>query len=118
MVPSIGVISQFSVSNISDIDLSDSMQPGVLHPILDALQTQEEDEYMLCADAKKVTSGVDKVGGDVDMFAYEDGVTLSTRKQTLQDEMSSILAVKESLKFQLSSASLKRLQEEEKNITD
>lgn len=43
-------------------------------------------EYMMCADAKKVTAGVDVVGGDVDMFGYEDGTSLSERKKSLEEE--------------------------------
>ena len=50
IVPSVNVLSNF---NISDIDLSGSLRPGILHPILDALQAQEGNEFMMCADAKR-----------------------------------------------------------------
>lgn len=46
---------------------------------------KETMEYMMCADAKKVTAGVDVVGGDVDMFGYEDGTSLSERKKSLEE---------------------------------
>ena len=51
---------------VSDIDLSGPLSTGILNPILDALQAQEGNEFMMCADVKKVTAGVDIVGGDVD----------------------------------------------------
>lgn len=62
-------------------------KPGVLHPILDALQTQGANEYMMCADAKKVTACVDIVGGDVDMSGYEDGTSLSGRNRSLEETL-------------------------------
>ena len=34
------------------------IKPGVLRPVLSALQTLDEKEYMLCIDAKKVTAGI------------------------------------------------------------
>lgn len=66
----------------------------MLHPILDALQTQGANEYMMCADAKKETAGVDIVGGDVDMFGYEDGTFLSGRNRSLEEETLRIKEIK------------------------
>lgn len=47
---------------------------------------------MMCVDVKKVIVGVDIVGGDVDMFGYEDGIFLSGRNRLLEEE---ILRIKE-----------------------
>ena len=50
---------------------------------------------MLCADGKKVTSGIDSKGGDVDMFGHEGGQTLTERKQKLNRNLALIKEVKE-----------------------
>lgn len=84
-------------------------KPGVLHPILDALQTQGANEYMMCADAKKVTAGVDIVGGDVDMFGYEDGTFLSGRNRSLEEETLRIKEMKSSFTSYLCSLPLENL---------
>jgi hypothetical protein len=44
-------------------------------PMKNSIVALPENEYMLCADGKKVTAGFDSKGGDVDMFSFEDGVT-------------------------------------------
>ena len=49
-----------------------------LADILDQLKPDTiKDSYMLWADAIKVTAGLNKNGGDVDMFRFEDGVPLN-----------------------------------------
>ena len=52
---------------------------------------------MLCADGKKVTSGLDKTGGDVDMFGFEDGETLLHRTLRKDQEVEAFEKVKSSL---------------------
>lgn len=42
---------------------------------------------MICADAKKVSVGVNKHGGDVDMFGHEAEPTLNDRKDGLQSDL-------------------------------
>ena len=42
---------------------------------------------MMCADAKKVTAGVNKHGGDVDIFRHEAETTLNDRKDGLQSDL-------------------------------
>lgn len=54
--------------------------PGCIDNILDNLPNGEHTSYMLCADAKKLTSGENKIRGDVDMFGFEDGEKLKERK--------------------------------------
>lgn len=109
IVPSIGVLSNF---NVRKIDLSGQLKPGVLHPMFDVLQTQGANEYLMCADAKKVTAGVDIVGGDVDMFGYEDGTFLSERKRSLEEESLRIEEIKGSFTFYLCSLPLENLPNE------
>lgn len=85
----------------------------MLHPILDALQTQGANEYMMCADAKKVTAGVNIVGGDVDMFGYEDGTSLSGRNRSLEETLR-IKEIKGSFTSYLCSLPLENLPNEVK----
>lgn len=85
----------------------------MLHPILDALQTQGANEYMMCADAKKVTAGVDIVGWDVDMFGYEDGTSLSGRNRSLEETLR-IKEIKGSFTSYLCSLPLENLPNEVK----
>ncbi|XP_062589952.1 uncharacterized protein LOC134251563 [Saccostrea cucullata] len=99
VVPSAGVLSQFNVSNV---DLNETLQPGILHPVLDALQVQEESEFMLCADAKKVTAGVDQIGGDVNMFGHEDGYSFFQRNKTFTDEIQNVNEIKNGLTNKMS----------------
>jgi hypothetical protein len=52
-VPSVAALSDF---NLNEMAIEKSVSPGVLQPILDALQANNptcSQEYMLCADAKK-----------------------------------------------------------------
>lgn len=49
---------------------------------------------MMCVDVKKVIVGVDKVGGDVDMFGYEDGIFLRERNRLLEEEILRIEEIK------------------------
>lgn len=64
---------------ISKLDL------GVITPILKCLRNNKENVYILCADAKKVTAGVDGNDGDVDMFGFERGIPLF-QKQALYEK--------------------------------
>lgn len=59
--------------------------PGMISSTLGAIQkTANDTVYMMCADAKRVTAGVNKHGGDVDMFGHEEGGTLQEKKQQLE----------------------------------
>lgn len=69
---------------------------------------------MMCADAKKVTAGVDKVGGDVDMFGYEDGTSLRERNRSLEEETLRIEEIKGSFISYLCSLPLENLPNEVK----
>lgn len=69
---------------------------------------------MMCADAKKVTAGVDKVGGDVDMFGYEDGTSLRERNRSLEEETLRIEEIKGSFTSYLCSLPLENLPDEVK----
>lgn len=69
---------------------------------------------MMCADAKKVTAGVDKVGGDVDMFGYEDGTSLRERNRSLEEETLRIEEIKGSFTSYLCSLPLENLPNEVK----
>lgn len=80
-VPSIGQLTEFRTSNVH---LKNTIPPGILFPVIDALKSSDvvkDNEYMLCADAKKVTAGIDTKGGDVDMFGHERGEKLTERKE-------------------------------------
>lgn len=68
----------------------------------------------MCADAKKVTAGVDKVGGDVDMFGYEDGTSLRERNRSLEEETLRIEEIKGSFTSYLCSLPLENLPNEVK----
>ena len=73
---------------VTEVELPGQMPTGVIEPVLDCLAERScETAYMLCADGKKVTAGVDKAGGDVDMFGYEDGIKLNERKSRLENEL-------------------------------
>ena len=92
-VPSTNVISDF---NISEVQVLKVVPLGVLEQIIRTLrESDDENEYMLCADGKKVTSGIDSKGGDVDMFGHEGGQTLTERKQKLNRNLALIKEVKE-----------------------
>ena len=91
-IPSINILSDFNSTNLLD----KVVPPGILTPIIDTLPT--DDEYMLCADAKKVTAGIDTRGGDVDMFGYEGGITLAMKKERLETEISSINDIRDKLR--------------------
>lgn len=69
---------------------------------------------MMCADAKKVTAGVDKVGGDVDMFGYENGTSLRERNRSLEEETLRIEEIKGSFTSYLCSLPLENLPNEVK----
>lgn len=50
------------------------MPTGIILSIVESIEKYVQDKrFMHCADAKKVTAGIDKHGGDVDMFGFEDG---------------------------------------------
>ena len=84
-VPSVTNLEKFKVT---EVELPGRMPTGVIEPVLDCLAERScETAYMLCADGKKVTAGVDKAGGDVDMFGYEDGIKLNERKSRLENEL-------------------------------
>lgn len=83
-VPSLTILQQFQ---INDFDIPKEIKTGVIYQILDALQTSGDKEYMMCADAKKVTAGVNKNGGDVDMFGHGAEPTLNDRKDGLQSDL-------------------------------
>jgi hypothetical protein len=84
-VPSITTIDRFQVS---DINTDKIIPTGIILPSLTTLQALPENEYMLCADGKKVTAGFDSKGGDVDMFSFEDGVTFKEHEKELKDNLS------------------------------
>ena len=82
-VPSVQTLSTF---NIGDFDIPAQISPGVIEPILDTLGKTCNEAFLLCADGKKVTAGVDAKGGDVNMFGYEGGIPLDVRESTYQNE--------------------------------
>jgi hypothetical protein len=90
-VPSITTIDRFQVS---DINTDKIIPTGIILPSLTTLQALPENEYMLCADGKKVTAGFDSKGGDVDMFSFEDGVTFKEREKELKDNLNIIEELK------------------------
>ena len=80
-VPSRSVLYK---SDHVSLEIPKRLEPGCLNPILDQFSSSHGESYMLCADGKKVTAGLDKHGGgDVDMFGHEDGETLTERKTKL-----------------------------------
>ena len=100
-VPSVSSLESFKVS---EIDLPTRMPTGVIEPVLKSLSSvSDTNAYMLCADGKKVTAGIDKVGGDVDMFGFEDGEKIRERSQRLENELSTfsslILDLKDGLEI-------------------
>ena len=80
-VPSTDSLANF---NIGGIEIPKHIQTGVMNLIISALENGTEKEFMMCADGKKITSGIDNKGGDVDMFDYEDGLPLKERKIHLE----------------------------------
>ncbi|KAK3096582.1 hypothetical protein FSP39_001484 [Pinctada imbricata] len=84
-VPSMNIITEY---NFGTIEIPTEISPGVLSLILSTLGDGEEREVMLCADRKKVTSGIDSKGGDVDMLNFEDHETVGHRKAELQSQTS------------------------------
>lgn len=66
--------------NIGEFDIPRKIQPGIIDPILDTLGKCNENVFILCDDAKKVTAGVDGTDGDVDMFGFESGMPLTQKK--------------------------------------
>jgi hypothetical protein len=94
-VPSINVIEEFVVSE-SSTSMSKKMPAGVIEPIIESIQMSVQDKrFMLCADAKKVTAGIDRQGGDVDLFGFEDGETLAERQKRLSNELQSLKEIEE-----------------------
>ena len=82
-VPSIQTLSTF---NIGDFDIPTQISPGVIDPILDSIGKSDGDAFMLCADGKKVTAGVDVKGGDVDMFGFEGGIPLAIKESIYEND--------------------------------
>lgn len=76
-VQSIKTLSSF---NIGEFDIPSKIEPGIIDPILDTLGKCNENVFILCDDAKKVTAGVDGTDGDVDMFGFESGMPLTQKK--------------------------------------
>ena len=66
------------------------MDPGVITTILKSLGNSDENVYKFCADANKVTAGVDRNGGDIDMFGCESGTPL-LQKQAVYEKVKSTL---------------------------
>jgi hypothetical protein len=93
-VPSVSSLIDYS-SKSSDIPKL--IQPGVLEPVLAALGCHQEREFMLCADGKKVTTGVDSKGGDVNMFSFEDSIIFDDRKDQLEKQINTLKGVSESV---------------------
>ena len=86
-VPSIQTLSTF---NIGKFDIPRKLDPGVITTILKSLGNSDENVYKLCADANKVTAGVDRNGGDIDMFGCESGTPL-LQKQAVYEKVKSTL---------------------------
>jgi hypothetical protein len=85
-VPSINIIENFDITD-TNTSMSKRMPAGVIDHIVDSIEKSVQvKRFMLCADAKKVTAGIDKQGGDVDMFGFEDGETLKLRQHRLLNE--------------------------------
>lgn len=76
-VRSIKTLSSF---NIGEFDIPSKIEPGIIDAILDTLGKCNENVFILCDDAKKVTAGVDGTDGDVDMFGFVSGVPLTQKK--------------------------------------
>ena len=73
-------LKALSGNNEIGFQIPKRLDTGCLTQILDKISPCVGDSYMLCADGKKVTSGLDSKGGDVDMFGCEDGVKLGDKK--------------------------------------
>jgi hypothetical protein len=86
-VPSIQTLSTF---NIGEFDTPSKIEPGMINPIMDTLGKCQDNVFILCADAKKVTAGVDGNGGDVDMFGFESGVPLKQKQEIYEKERGTI----------------------------
>jgi hypothetical protein len=96
-VPSVQRLTEFNTSNAV---LGKTVPPGVLYPVVEALKASDhfkDSEYMLCADAKKVTAGIDAKGGDVDMFGNERGEKLTERRERLFNDVNQINEIKKHL---------------------
>ena len=88
-VPSIHRLSEFNTSNAV---FDKTVPPGVLYPVIEALKTSsyfKDNKYMLCADAKKVTAGID-TEGDVGMFGHKRNKKLTERKERLFNDIEEI----------------------------
>ena len=94
-VPTVTSLSDFAVG---DFDIPSVTKPGIIHPIINTLSGLGSSEYMLCADGKKVTAGVDSKGGDVDMFGHEDGTPLAVKTQRLQNEKAAVNNINQTMK--------------------
>lgn len=76
--------------NIGKFDIPRKLDPGVITTILKSLGNSDENVYKFCADANKVTAGVDRNGGDIDMFGCESGTPL-LQKQAVYEKVKSTL---------------------------
>ncbi|KAK3085496.1 hypothetical protein FSP39_004241 [Pinctada imbricata] len=90
-VPDLKILSSFQ-ENVFQVPKT--LNTGCLSHILDKIQPCNGDSYMLCADAKKVTTGLDAKGGDVDFFGFEEGVTLEKRISRFEEENRLIREIK------------------------
>ena len=86
-VPSIQTLSTF---NIGKFNIPRKLDPGVITTILKSLGNSDENVYKFCADANKVTAGVDRNGGDIDMFGCDSGTPL-LQKQAVYEKVKSTL---------------------------
>ena len=68
-------------------DLPTTLKPGVIGEALNAIKkSKPTDICMMCVDGKKVTPGLDKDFGDVDMFMFEKGPTISDKREKIKIE--------------------------------
>ena len=102
VVPSVTTLGNFE---ISEVPMPTRLPTGIILPVLETIsKLKSNNRYMLCADGKKVTAEIDKIGGDVDMFGFEDGKVLSERKHQLESEIfqTIILDLKDGLEVESS----------------
>ena len=87
------VPSQSTVANFRSvgIDIPDEIPPGVINQALDMVPKQKS--YVLSFDGKKLAPGLNKTGGDQDLFGNEDGETLQIVKQKLETEVNLVESV-------------------------
>ena len=78
-VPSVNVLSLYHAKDVES-QIPKSIPPGVLHLIIELLNNDQSNEYMLCADGKKVTTGVDSKGWDVYIIDLRDYSRMSQPK--------------------------------------